>query len=116
MKKLIPFVAGVAGLLLGCQPAPTTTATPAADVAAGATAPAAGPVAGTEAGARSALRQYLTGQPNAALYVLDSASFVEVDAQWQVLVPRTDWAGRMPNRAAFEVDKLTGEVRPLKVK
>lgn len=60
--------------------------------------------------------RYLQGQPNAALYVLDSASVVDVDTHWQVLVPRTDWAKRMPNKAAFEVDKPTGAVRILPVK
>jgi hypothetical protein len=60
--------------------------------------------------------RYLQGQPNAALYVLDSASVVDVDTHWQVLVPRTDWAKRMPNKAAFEVDKPTGTVRGLPVK
>ncbi|RTQ47182.1 hypothetical protein EJV47_20010 [Hymenobacter gummosus] len=77
---------------------------------------AAGPVAESEADARNALRRYISAQPNASLFVVDSAAFVEVNAQWQALVPRTDWQGRMPNRAAFEVDKLTGEVRPLNVK
>ncbi|GAB2475895.1 hypothetical protein GCM10011375_22410 [Hymenobacter qilianensis] len=55
-------------------------------------------------------------QPNAALYQLDSARVLEVDDHWQILVPRTDWAGRMPNKAAFDVDKQTGAVSPLAVK
>jgi hypothetical protein len=78
------------------MPSPTTAATPEA--------------------ARAAVARYLKGQPNAALYVPDSASVIDVDAHWQVLVPRTDWARRMPNKAAFEVDKATGEVvtRPVK--
>ncbi|MBD2713832.1 hypothetical protein KBK19_02150 [Microvirga sp. STR05] len=70
----------------------------------------------TATAARAAVGRYLQGQPNAALYVLDSASVLEVDDHWQVLVLRTDWAGRMPNRAAFEVDKSTGTVSPLAVK
>jgi hypothetical protein len=110
MKKPLLILALAAGFG-SCQQNPTTSSNPAT-----AEAPAAGPVADTEAGARAAVQRYLSGQSNANLYVLDSASFVEVNAQWQVLVPRTDWAGRMPNKAAFEVDKLTGEVRPLAVK
>ncbi len=70
----------------------------------------------TAEGARAAVGRYLQGQPNAALYVLDSASVVDADTRWQVLVPRTDWAKRMPNKAAFEVEKSTGTVsiRPVK--
>ncbi len=66
--------------------------------------------------ALAAVRNYLNNQPNANLYLLDSAEAMDADAQWQVLVPRTDWAGRMPNRAAFDVDKRTGKVstRPVK--
>jgi hypothetical protein len=41
---------------------------------------------------------------------------VDVDTHWQVLVPRTDWAQRMPNRARFEVDKQTGQVSTQPVK
>ena len=70
----------------------------------------------TAEAARAAVGRYLQGQPNAALYVLDSASVVDVDTHWQVLVPRTDWAGRMPNRARFEVDKQTGQVSSAPVK
>lgn len=70
----------------------------------------------SEADALSAVRHYVQAQPNASLFVIDSASVVDAGAQWQVLVPRTDWANRMPNRAAFEVNKATGEVssRPVK--
>jgi hypothetical protein len=50
------------------------------------------------------------------LYVLDSARVNDNDASWQVLVPRTDWAQRMPNRARFEVNKTTGEVQTAPVK
>ncbi|TGE08239.1 hypothetical protein [Hymenobacter fodinae] len=66
--------------------------------------------------ARAAVAAYVKSQPNAALYQLDSARVMDVDTNWQVLVPRTDWAGRMPNAAAFEVDKKTGTVTTLKVK
>jgi hypothetical protein len=104
--------------LASCQPATTpTTATPTTPEAAATTA--AGPAtasAPTAEAARAAVGRYLQAQPNAALYVLDSASVVEVDTHWQVLVPRTDWAKRMPNKAAFEVEKSTGTVstRPVK--
>lgn len=70
----------------------------------------------TEVAARTAVANYLKNQPNANLYVVDSARVAEDDAQWQVLVPRTDWSERMPNRAAFEVDKRTGKVRTLMIK
>ncbi len=70
----------------------------------------------TAEAARAAVGRYLQGQPNAALYVLDSASVVDADTHWQVLVPRTDWAKRMPNKAAFEVEKTTGAVRIRPVK
>jgi len=70
----------------------------------------------TEGAARNAVAAYLKSQPNANLYVVDSARVADDETQWQVLVPRTDWSGRMPNRAAFEVDKRTGKVRTLLVK
>jgi hypothetical protein len=101
--------------LASCQPATTpTTATPATPEAAAAM-PATTPAPTAEA-ARAAVGRYLQAQPNAGLYVLDSASVVDVDTHWQVLVPRTDWAKRMPNKAAFEVAKSTGAVstRPVK--
>ncbi len=70
----------------------------------------------TQQEALSAVVNYLNNQPEANLYVLDSAEAIDADTQWQVLVPRTDWANRMPNRAAFDVDKRTGKVsiRPVK--
>jgi hypothetical protein len=80
-----------------------------------ATTPSATP-ATTEAAARAAVARYIQAQPNAALYVPDSARVVDVDTHWQVLVPRTDWAQRMPNRARFEVDKQTGQVSTQPVK
>jgi hypothetical protein len=62
------------------------------------------------------LKSYLSQQPDASLYVLDSAEVIDADTHWQILVPRTDWANRMPNRAAFEVDKQSGtlRIRPVK--
>ncbi|QNH61930.1 membrane lipoprotein lipid attachment site-containing protein [Hymenobacter sediminicola] len=111
------FLVALAGLamLSGCQQTPSaeSTQTPSAQQAQEQTSATGAP---TATAARAAVGQYLQGQPNAALYVLDSASVVEVDDRWQVLVPRTDWAGRMPNRAAFEVDKSTGTVSTLAVK
>ncbi|MBX0289612.1 hypothetical protein K3G63_04135 [Hymenobacter sp. HSC-4F20] len=62
------------------------------------------------------MARYVQQQPNPALYQLDSARVLELEAQWQVLVPRTDWVGRMPNKAAFTVDKATGTVTGLPVK
>ena len=104
---------GMLCLLASCQQAkPVTTATPAAD----ATAANDSAATVTQEAARTAVARYVQGQPNASLYVVDSASVMEAGTQWQVLVPRTDWAGRMPNRAAFEVDKRTGAVSTLPVK
>jgi len=102
--------------LASCQPASAPTAAPATPEAAATTpaVPAAG--APTTEAARAAVGRYLQAQPNAALYVLDSASVVEVDTRWQVLVPRTDWARQMPNKAAFEVEKSTGAVSTLPVR
>ena len=104
--------------LAGCQSAtaPTDTAPATASAPAADAAPATTPGAPTEAAARAAVGRYVQTLPNAALYVPDSASVVDVDTHWQVLVPRTDWAQRMPNKAAFEVDKATGTVttRPVK--
>ncbi|QJX47894.1 hypothetical protein HMJ29_13455 [Hymenobacter taeanensis] len=90
------------GSLISCQPqaTPMTTAQPAT----------------TEDAARAAVAAYVKTQPSAALYQSDSARVVDAETKWQVLVPRTDWAGRMPNAAAFEVDKQTGAVTTLKVK
>jgi hypothetical protein len=70
----------------------------------------------TEAAARAAVARHIQTLPNAALFVSDSARVNDNDATWQVLVPRTDWAGRMPNRARFEVDKQTGQVSSAPVK
>ena len=112
--KLFSLLALGAGVLASCQPTPNTTnsAAPAAEAApAAATAPVP-----DEASARAAVARHIQTLPNAALYVPDSARVNNNDASWQVLVPRTDWAGRMPNRARFEVDKQTGQVSSQPVK
>ena len=106
--------------LAACQSAtaPTTAspASPATEATPSAISMSTGSPAPTAEAARAAVARYIQGQPNAERYVPDSASIVDVDAHWQVLVPRTDWAKRMPNKAAFEVDKATGAVRTLPVK
>ena len=102
-----------AALLLGlaaCQSGKTTQHAPDPQAV-----PPAGKVA-SAAGAKAAVAYYLTQQPNAALFVPDSARVVDAGPSFQVLVPRTDWANRMPNRAAFEVDKATGTVTTRAVK
>lgn len=70
----------------------------------------------TEAEALLTVKSFLQEEPDAELYIIDSARIIDTDTHWQILVPRTDWANRMPNRAAFEVDKGTGKVsiRPVK--
>ena len=80
------------------------------------TTQAAATGAPTEAAARAAVARHIQQQPNSALYQLDSARVTDVDTHWQVMVPRTDWAQRMPNAAAFDVDKQTGAVKTLMVK
>lgn len=106
--------------LAGCQSATApTTASPAGPPPAAAPSAISMPTgtpAPTAEAARAAVARYVQGQPKAPLYVPDSATIIDVDAHWQVLVPRTDWARRMPNKAAFEVDKATGVVRALPVK
>ncbi|WP_125917045.1 hypothetical protein [Hymenobacter coccineus] len=106
-----------ASAVASCQQKPASSASDAAPVVVDntvASPPATG--AATEAAARTAISRYLQGQPNANLYVVDSARATDLGAYWQVLVPRTDWARRMPNRAAFEVNKQTGTVQTLLVK
>ena len=124
MMKTIPALLLGLGCILGsCQRTQDTTGTPATTDAM-ATDSAAAPTASTmpdtaantEAAARTAVRDYVQELPDRAVYQLDSASVVESDAQFQVLVPRTDWAGRMPNKAAFNVDKQTGVVTVQPVK
>jgi hypothetical protein len=102
---------GTALMLASCQPsAPTETA---AQAPAEAPQPAAPK---TEAEARTLTAAYVQALPNAALYVVDSARVNDNGATWQVLVPRRDWAKRMPNSARFEVDKTTGDVQTGTVK
>jgi len=118
-KLLFPLAALAAGALASCQPTPSTTSTPAAETVAAAGAPdstAAATAAPTEAAARAAVARHLKTLPDAALYVPDSARVNDNEATWQVLVPRTDWANRMPNRARFEVNKQTGQVSSQPVK
>ncbi|TGE17550.1 hypothetical protein [Hymenobacter elongatus] len=103
------LLATISGLT-SCQPTPATDRpVPPAVTTSAMAAP-------TEAAARDAVHRYVQAQPNAALFVPDSAQVLRVDTHWQVLVPRTDWADRMPNKAAFEVDRQTGVVRALPVK
>ncbi|WP_303310914.1 hypothetical protein [Hymenobacter sp. BT730] len=103
MIKPLILACGLLGGLAGCQQQTNSSATTA-------------PTSYSEADALSAVRKYVQEQPNAGLFVVDSASVIDAGTQWQVLVPRTDWANRMPNRAAFEVDKASGQVstRPVK--
>ncbi len=116
LKLLVTAAALALGLLAGCHTAsPTTSAAPPLDDAPGMPPPAAAS-APTEAAARAAVARHIQALPNAALFVPDSTRVNDNDATWQVLVPRTDWAGRMPNRARFEVDKQTGEVHSAPVK
>jgi hypothetical protein len=103
--------------LASCQPTPASspyTEVPAVTDRPDAATSATG--ATTEVAARAAISRYLQNQPNANLYVVDSAHTIDLGAHWQLLVPRTDWARRMPNRAAFEIDKQTGTVKTLPVK
>jgi hypothetical protein len=111
--KLFSLLALGAGVLASCQPTPTTTSTaPSAEAA----PTAAATPAPDEASARAAVARHIQTLPNATLYVPDSARVNDNEATWQVLVPRTDWANRMPNRARFEVDKQTGQVSSQPVK
>jgi hypothetical protein len=116
MLKLLASSAALAlGLLASCQSsAPATASAPAATDAT--TAPMPPTAAPDEAAARAAVARHIQTLPNAALYVPDSARVNDNEATWQVLVPRTDWANRMPNRARFEVDKQTGQVSSAPVK
>ncbi|MBO2007812.1 hypothetical protein [Hymenobacter negativus] len=108
-KPLAFLLLGAACTLTSCQQTPPSTATPTTPEAPVATPPAA-PTQLSEADARAAVGKYIQTQPNAALFVVDSARVNDNEATWQVLVPRTDWAKRMPNAARFEVDKTTGAV------
>ena len=101
-------------MLASCQPTPnaTTSTAPSAE----ATPTTAATPAPDEASARAAVARYIQALPNANVYVPDSARVNDNEASWQVLVPRTDWAGRMPSRARFEVNKQTGQVSSQPVK
>jgi len=120
IKTLPALLLGLACALGSCQRTENATDMPAATddamAADSAAAPDAAAMISTEADARTAVRDYVQELPNRALYQVDSASVVDADAQFQVLVPRTDWAGRMPNKAAFNVDKQTGVVTVQPVK
>lgn len=116
--KHLPILALTALALLGsCQQTPATeqTSTQQTPTEQNTPAPPTSSAA-TEGQARAVLARYIGQQPQAARYQVDSARLVEVDAVWQAMVPRTDWKGRMPNAAAFEIDKLTGQVRVLPVR
>ena len=114
-KTLASLLLGAAATLAGCQPkaetvqqAPVELAQPAPEGSL--------PGAKSEAMAMMQVSRYVGAQPNASLYVLDSARVNDNGTSWQILVPRTDWANRMPNRARFEVNKATGEVSAVPVK
>lgn len=107
LRSLFVLLAAV-GSISSCQTSQPQTVNPTSQ-----TAPTGAP---TEAAARVAIALHLQQQSNKALYQLDSARVTDVDTHWQVMVPRTDWANRMPNAAAFEVDKQTGKVTTLMVK
>ena len=109
MKHIaVLFLVFVVGLS-GCQSPPTTTSE-------GLPSSSISTPAYTEGAAKAAVARYVLGLPTAPLYQLDRSRAVEVDTYWQVLVPRTDWAKRMPNSAAFNVDKSTGSVRVLSMR
>lgn len=92
-----------------CQSPPTSADEPSQAAISIAGAP-------TEATAKTLLSAYLQKQPQAALYQLDSMRILDVDTHWQVLVPRTDWAERMPNAAAFDIDKQSGRITTRQIK
>jgi hypothetical protein len=119
MLKLLASGAALAlGLLASCHSStPTLNDAPALGDTPGMPAPApAVSGAPTQEAARAAVGRHIQPLREAALYALDSARVTDNGPTWQVLVPRTDWAGRMPNRARFEVDKQTGQVSSQPVK
>ncbi len=123
LKLLAAGTALALGLLAGCRSSTPTLANAPADAPVlgdtpGMPAPdaPAAPGAPTEAAARQAVAHHIQTLPNAALFVPDSARVNDNGTTWQVLVPRTDWQGRLPNRARFEVDKQTGQVSGAPVK
>jgi hypothetical protein len=108
-KSLSFLLLGAACALAGCQQTPPVTSAPTAAETPAATASAESkPLSQDDA--RAAVAAFIQTKPNAALFVVDSARVNDNEATWQVLVPRTDWAKRMPNAARFEVDKATGKV------
>ena len=107
--KPLPFAALLLGLA-ACQSPKTAQQVPNPG-----TGLPTSPVA-SAAGAHAAVASYISRLPNQQLYVPDSARVVDAGAAYQVLVPRTDWVGRMPNRAAFEVNKASGAVTTRAVK
>ena len=109
LKPLAFLLLGTACALASCQQTPPATSEPTQAEAPATAAPAAATQL-TETDARAAVSKYIQAQPNAALFVVDSARVNDNEATWQVLVPRTDWAKRMPNAARFEVNKTTGAV------
>lgn len=116
MTSPLTYLAISAALVLAsCQPSPPAETTAQAPVQA--PMEAAQPAAPkTEAEARTLTAAHIQTLPNAALYVADSARVNDNGETWQVLVPRRDWAKRMPNSARFEVNKTTGEVNSGAVK
>ncbi|UOQ96198.1 hypothetical protein MUN81_13145 [Hymenobacter sp. 5317J-9] len=106
------LLVGAAATLSNCQQTPPADQPTQAPVAVAPT-----PTAGlTEADARAKVATYVKTMPNPELYVTDSARVNDNGATWQVLVPRRDWARRMPNSARFEVQKETGAVSTAPVK
>lgn len=108
MKNFIAL--GALLLAAACTaPQPATTET---SVATETTA--AGPV--TEAQAATIATRYFRSQPDSAVYQLNTLEVLEAGPRWQVLVKRSDRAGRMPDNSAIEVDKQTGTVSAVLVK
>jgi hypothetical protein len=113
MKNAFPFAALATSLVLlaGCQASQQGDP---ASAQSGLQQPAS--VSPTQSPALVAVANHVKMLPNAAVYQLDSATVADGELTWQVMVPRTDWAGRMPNASAFEVDKQTRKVTTLMVK
>jgi hypothetical protein len=104
---------GVVCLVSSCQQISSTADQPASTAVPAVVTTDGAP---TATAAQAMVARHVQGLPQTALYQLDSMRVVEVDTHWQVQVPRTDWAGRMPNAAAFDVDKQTGRVTTVSVK
>jgi hypothetical protein len=112
VKSLSFLLLGTAWALASCQQTPPSASTPTEPTAPATTPATTAPATAqlSEADAKVAVGKFIQNQPNATLFVVDSARVNDNEATWQVLVPRTDWAKRMPNAARFEVDKTTGAV------